>query len=97
MFKDIYVKSGLMVLKILTILQQTWVPWLELIARRTSDLIKHELLMNLHVKELGIVIMWTIGHFKESVKGTQILLLSQKTYKKCNKNMKSRLQHITHT
>ena len=37
--------------------------------------------MNLHVKELGNVIMWTIGHFKENVKRIKILLLPQKTWK----------------
>ena len=28
--------------------------------------------MNLHARELGDVIMWTIGNFEENVKRTQI-------------------------
>ena len=37
--------------------------------------------MNVHVRELGDMIMWTICHCKENVNRTQILPLPQKTYK----------------
>ena len=50
--------------------------------------------MNLHAKELGNVIMWTIGNFEENVKRTQIFTESQQTF---HKNKKTRLQHISGT
>ena len=34
--------------------------------------------MNLHARELGDVIMWTIGNFEENVKRTQMFEFSQK-------------------
>ena len=56
--------------------------------------LKNGLLMNLHAKELGDVIMWTIGNFEEN--GPKFCNAHRKSTKLKNKK-KTRLQHITGT
>ena len=89
-----------MKVKSLATLQQIWVPGSKLIARRTwnksTDLTKNGLLMNVHVKEMGNVIMWTICNFNKIL--TQILAFPQTIYKTAIKTRKPDYNtSLTHT
>ena len=75
-------KSGLMKAKSLATLQQIWVPSLKLIGRRpwnkSTYLTKNGLLINVHVKEVGNVIMCTIGNLKRMSKESKFWLSHRK-------------------
>ena len=86
-----------MVVKSLANLQWIWATVLKLIVKSEMN----ELLINLHAKELGDVIMWNTAVLViliKDIKRTQIMLFPQKIYKTTTKTWKLDYNtSLTHT